>query len=138
MTHCNCLETKMHQLRHNRIMEKWTQCGFYNMKMWIKKQLAKSSNSNPQFSLCCENGKVLLSSHPVTSQELEVFLTSKERNVVKFRNQICMYNSVLAFTSLGAKVDESITRGTGPYSFRIPDELYHKIGSLCLAKRQRP
>jgi hypothetical protein len=30
-----------------------------------------------------------------------------------------MYNSMLAFISLSAKVDESIIRGTGPYSFRI-------------------
>jgi hypothetical protein len=48
-----------------------------------------------------------------------------------------MYNSVLAFTSLSAKVDESITRGPGPYSFRIQGELYHKSRSLCLAEGQR-
>ncbi len=45
---------------------------------------------------------------------------------------------MLAFTSFGAKVDESVTRGLGPYSFRIQGELYHKIGSLCLAEGQRP
>jgi hypothetical protein len=45
---------------------------------------------------------------------------------------------MLAFTLLGAKVDESITKGTGLYSFRIKGELYHKIGSLCLAKGQCP
>jgi len=49
-----------------------------------------------------------------------------------------MYNLVLAFTSLGAKVDESVTGGPGPYSFRIQGELYHKIGFLCPAKGQRP
>jgi len=49
-----------------------------------------------------------------------------------------MYNSVLAFISLGAKVDESVIGGPGPYSFRIQDELYHKIGSLCPAEEQRP
>jgi hypothetical protein len=73
-----------------------------------------------------------------TPQELKVILTNKERNAVKFRNQIRMYNSVLAFTSLGAKVDEPITRNTGPYSFRIQGELYHKIGSLCPAEGQHP
>jgi hypothetical protein len=52
--------------------------------MWIKKRLAKSSNNNPQFSLCCENGKVLLPSLHATPQELEVVLTSKERSVIKF------------------------------------------------------
>ncbi len=49
-----------------------------------------------------------------------------------------MYNLVLAFTSLGAKVDESITGGPGPYSFHIQGELCHKIGSLCPAEGQRP
>jgi hypothetical protein len=87
--------------------------------MWIKERSAKSTNNNPQFSLCCENGKVLLPSLPATPQELEVLLTNKENSVVKFRDQIRMYNSVLAFTSFGAKVDESVTGGLGPYSFRI-------------------
>jgi hypothetical protein len=87
--------------------------------MWIKERLAKSSNSNPQFSLCYKNSKVLLPNLLATPQELEVFLTSKERSVVKFRDQIHIYNSMLAFISLGAKVDKSVTRGTGPYSFCI-------------------
>ncbi len=96
-----------------------TICGFSNAKMWIKERLAKSNNNNPQFSLCCEDGKVLLLSLSATPQELEVLLTSKERNAVKFRNQIRMYNLVLTFTSFSAKVDESVTKGIRLYSFRI-------------------
>ncbi len=115
-----------------------TICGFYRAKMWIKEQSAKSRNNNPQFSLCCENGKVLLPNLLATPQELEVLLTSKESSAVKFRDKIRMYNSVLAFISFGAKVDESVTRGPGPYSFRIQGELYHKIGSLCSIEGQRP
>ncbi len=88
--------------------------------------------------MCYENGKVLLLNLPATPQELEVLLTSKESSAVKFRDLICMYNSVLAFTSLDAKVDESVTGGPGPYSFRIQGELYHKIESLCPAEGQRP
>jgi len=115
-----------------------TICGFCNAKMWIRERSAKSTNNNSQFSLCCENGKILLPNLPATPQELEVLLTIKESSAVKFRDQIRMYNSVLAFTSLGAKVDESVTRGPGPYCFRIQGELYHKIGSLCPAEGQRP
>ncbi len=111
-----------------------TICGFCNAKMWIKERSAKSTNNNSQFSLCCENRKILLPNLPATPQELEVLLTIKESSAVKFRDQIRMYNSVLAFTSLGAKVDESITRGTGPYSFHIQDELYHKLNPYVLLK----
>jgi len=115
-----------------------TICGFCSAKMWIKERSANSTNNNPQFSICCENGKVLLPNLPATPQELEVLLTSKESSAVKFRDEIRMYNSVLAFTSLGAKVDDLITGGPRPYSFRIQGELYHKIGSLCSAEGQRP
>jgi len=85
-----------------------TICGFCNAKMWIKERSAKSKKNHPQFSLCYEKGKVQLSNLPTTPQELEVLLTSKESNAVKFRDQIRMYNSVLAFISLGAKFDESV------------------------------
>jgi hypothetical protein len=115
-----------------------TICGFCNTKMWIKERLAKLSYNNPQVSLCYKNGKVLLPSLPATPQELEVLLTSKERSAIKFRDWIRMYNSMLAFISLGAKVDESVTGGPRPYSFCIQGELYHKIRSLCPAERQRP
>jgi hypothetical protein len=37
-----------------------TFCGFCNTKMWINEQLAKLSNSNPQFFMCYKNGKVML------------------------------------------------------------------------------
>jgi hypothetical protein len=106
--------------------------------MWIKERSAKSTNNNPQFSLCCENGKVLLPNLPTTPQELEVLLTNKASSAVKFQDQIRMYNSVLAFISPGAKVDESVTGAPGPYSFRIQGELYHKIGSLHPAEGQWP
>jgi hypothetical protein len=106
--------------------------------MWIKERLVKLSNNNPQFSLCCKNGKVLSPSLPTTPQELEVLLTNKERSIVKFRDEIHMYNLVLTFTSLCAKVDELVIRGIGLYSFCIQGELYHKIGSLCRAEGQHP
>jgi hypothetical protein len=52
--------------------------------MWIKERSAKSKKNHPQFSLCYENGKVLLLNLPATPQELEVLLTNKESNAVKF------------------------------------------------------
>ncbi len=47
-------------------------------------------------------------------------------------------SSNFKISSLGAKVDESVTGAPGPYSFHIQGELYHKIGSLRLAEGQRP
>ncbi len=59
-------------------------------EMWIKERSTNSTNNNPQFSLCCKNGKVLLPNLHATPQELEVLLTSKKSSAVKFRDQIHM------------------------------------------------
>jgi hypothetical protein len=56
-----------------------TICGFYNAKMWIKEGSAKSTNNNPQFFLCCENGKVLLPSLPVTTRVRSSFNQQREQ-----------------------------------------------------------
>ncbi|GKD77297.1 hypothetical protein Tco_1339918 [Tanacetum coccineum] len=41
-------------------------------------------------------------------------------------------------TSLGARVDDSINIGRGPYVFKILGQLYHWLGSLCLAEGGPP
>jgi len=100
--------------------------------------IGKIEQQQPTIFSMLRECKILLPSLLETPQELEVLLTGKERSVVKFQDQICMYNLVLAFTSFGAKVDELITRGTGLYSFRIQGEFYHKIGSMCPIEGQCP
>ncbi|GKE95262.1 hypothetical protein Tco_1580117 [Tanacetum coccineum] len=41
---------------------------------------------------------------------------------------------MFSMTSLGAQIDDSINNGRGPYVFKISGQLYHWIGSLCLAE----
>jgi hypothetical protein len=116
-------------------VEKWTQyVDFATRKCGLKNDWQSRATTTHSFLRVARMAKFLLLSLPATPQKLEVLLTSKNRSVVKFRDQIRMYNSVLAFTTLGAKVDESVTKGTGLYSFRIQGELYHKIRSLYFAK----
>ena len=47
-----------------------------------------------------------------------------------FIRSIRSYNSMFAFTSLGAKIDIGINRGPGPYVFKINGQVHHRIGSL--------
>nr|GEW10743.1 helitron helicase-like domain-containing protein [Tanacetum cinerariifolium] len=51
-----------------------------------------------------------------------------------FLENIKAYNHMFSMTSLGAQIDESINNGRGPYVFKISGQLYHWIGSLCLAE----
>jgi hypothetical protein len=40
------------------------------------------------------------------------------------------FNSAFAFTSIGAKIDRSVTGGGGPPVFKIQGALYHKHGQI--------
>ncbi|XP_028085778.1 uncharacterized protein LOC114286752 [Camellia sinensis] len=55
-----------------------------------------------------------------------------------FLEKIRMYNSMLSFTSMGGKVDHSVSDGRGPYAFRISGENYHRIGSLLPTPGEKP
>ncbi|GKA24577.1 DNA helicase [Tanacetum coccineum] len=41
-------------------------------------------------------------------------------------------------TSFGAKVDDSVNSGKGPYVFKVSGQIYHWIGSLCPEEGQHP
>ncbi|GJW69018.1 DNA helicase [Tanacetum coccineum] len=48
-----------------------------------------------------------------------------------FMEHIRAYNQMFAMTSFGAKVDNSVNMGRGPYVFKVSGQIYHWIGSLC-------
>jgi hypothetical protein len=56
----------------------------------------------------------------------------------RFLRQIRSYNSLYAFTSLGAIVDRSINNSTAPYAFKINGVIHHRIGSLQPSHGLRP
>ncbi|OMO84718.1 DNA helicase PIF1, ATP-dependent [Corchorus capsularis] len=55
-----------------------------------------------------------------------------------FRDNIRVYNSLFQFTSLGAKIDNSVNAGAGPYIFRLNNQTHHKIGPLLPADGVSP
>jgi hypothetical protein len=57
---------------------------------------------------------------------------------IKFREGIRAYNSLFAFSSMGAKVDQLIEQSRGPYVYKISGQVYHRIGSLLLEDGQPP
>ena len=63
-------------------------------------------------------------------EELKLLMHSSTTTGRAFLKSIRIYNSALAFASLGAHVDERFTRGGGVYSFRVHGQIYHNIGTL--------
>ncbi|CAG8741012.1 17716_t:CDS:2, partial [Cetraspora pellucida] len=82
------------------------------------------------FTTCCAEGKVSLPPFQELPKSLKMLLIGTDSSAHLFRQNIRMYNSALAFTSMGAKLDYSVTGTSGIYNFHIHGEMYHSIGSL--------
>jgi hypothetical protein len=72
-------------------------------------------------------------------QPIYDLLTSQDSSLsTHFLANIRRYNTMFAMTSMGAKVNESINDGRGPYVFKISGQVCHRIGSLILAGDRHP
>ncbi|KAF1870631.1 hypothetical protein Lal_00026031 [Lupinus albus] len=62
----------------------------------------------------------------------------KSNDSVNYQNNICLYNMMFAFSSLGAKIDRSINNGGRPPTIRIQGQPCHRIGSMLPMLGQFP
>ena len=101
---------------------------FYGMK----NEPTKANNQNTQsFLFVCMEGCVQL---PLLSEPpayLKYLLGQESGKLgINYRKNIRVFNSMFAFTSMGGRVDKSISCTKGAYVFRISGHNYHHIGSL--------
>ena len=104
---------------------------------WIDERLARSSQSNPSFSTCCNQGKVCIPRLLDPPQALWNLFTSNDAQCKEFREHIRQYNMALAFTSLGVKEDAGVN-ARGGWVFRILGQLCHLSGALTPGEGSSP
>ena len=98
-----------------------------------------SSNACLLFSMCYSNGDIWLLAIAPPPAQLSYFFTELTSEAQHFHENICQYNTALAFTSLGVKVDDTVNTGGGdPPTFCIHGELHHQLGSLLPRDREHP
>lgn len=103
------------------------QCPHCRALVWYSESTGTDATTGkPIFTICCQQGRVKLP--PI--RRPPAFLEYLHANSSTFRLLIRVYNSMLAFTSMGAKIDHSVTSTQGPPAFRIHGQVYHRIGSL--------
>nr|GEV97104.1 helitron helicase-like domain-containing protein [Tanacetum cinerariifolium] len=81
---------------------------------------------------CCKAGHVVLRTYQIYPEYIQLL------SDCHFMENIRAYNQMFIMTSLGARIDDSINIGRGPYVFKISGQLYHCLGSLCLAEGDVP
>ena len=107
--------------------------------LWHSESMIGSTHpGDGSYSLCCGRGKVMLTNEIVNPPPLLLgLITGNDPKSKSFIDNIRRYNSMFAFTSIGAKQDNTVNQGYGPYCYRIQGENYHQMGTL-LPKRGKP
>jgi hypothetical protein len=106
------------------------QCPSCKALHWLDECLTRSSKANPKFGTCCYQGKISLPPLQPAPPKLYDLLTNQEPIARAFCNHIRNYNSALAMTSVGRKLDYSVNDGGGPWLYKLNGELIHRAGSL--------
>lgn len=109
------------------------ECSFCQALVWEKESNEKTKDGIPLYSICCQKGRVSLLAIREPPQLLKDLWESPH-----FIENIKVYSSMLAFTSIGAEVDHSVSSGHGPYTFRIQGQVCHRLGSLLPPEGQPP
>ncbi|GJR12826.1 hypothetical protein Tco_0795478 [Tanacetum coccineum] len=86
-----------------------------------------------EYHLCCGGGKIYMPPTPDPPVFIQQLLTNSH-----FMEHIRAYNQMFAMTSFGAKVDDSVNNGKGPYVFKVSGQIYPWIGSLCPKEGHHP
>ncbi|KAM0826657.1 hypothetical protein ACQ4PT_068727 [Festuca glaucescens] len=117
-------------------------CQFCGAVFWYPERCKIESSVRQRrvlYSLCCRGGKVWVppfASPPPFLAELLRF-DGDSRNK-RFIEKIRQYNSLFAFTSMGADIDKHVNDSGGPPVFKISGQVHHRIGSLLPAKGASP
>ncbi|KAF8049879.1 hypothetical protein N665_2102s0002 [Sinapis alba] len=108
--------------------DKWEIVSCPSCKALLWNAEAVGNPTNPErrrFSICCQQGRVRLPPVREPPSPLKELLETSN-----FRSNIRVANSLLSFTSMGAKVDHSVTGTAGPFTFRVHGQVIHRLGSL--------
>ncbi|XP_035845337.1 uncharacterized protein LOC110933803 [Helianthus annuus] len=106
-------------------------CDICNAKLWkVEAGKGKVYSGRTTYMLCYAYGKVHLPNFKETCLEYQNLFKSLDDKCKHFLLNICRFNSMFLFTSMGGKVDSKINRGNAPYVYRISGENYHTLGSL--------
>jgi len=101
-------------------------------------KLTSSWVNHPKFGMCYLQGQIQLPSLQPLTGILHNYLTGDDYSSREFHNNIRQYNAAFAMTSVGVKIDNSVTRQSSPYCFKIQGELHHLTGALLPYGNQTP
>ncbi|CAO2148949.1 unnamed protein product [Urochloa humidicola] len=117
-------------------------CQYCGAVFWYHERVKSESALSRRrliYNMCCKAGKVRLPSFSPPPELLSGLLKFDGGPRSKaFLQKIRHYNSLFAFTSMGASIDRTVNNGNGPPVFKISGQVCHRIGSLLPAPGDQP
>ncbi|KAL3644192.1 hypothetical protein CASFOL_012124 [Castilleja foliolosa] len=92
-----------------------------------------SLHARPRYTHCCKKGVVRLPlplAPPAAIKDL-----FEDTN---FMENVRAYNNMFSMTSFGARIDNAVNDGNGPYLFKVSGQVSHWIGSICPPDNEHP
>ncbi|GJZ76324.1 DNA helicase, partial [Tanacetum coccineum] len=109
-------------------------CRYCGASFWYGERLkGRSHGQRVEYHMCCSEGRIYMQQPLEPPEYIKQLFQNKH-----FMENIRAYNQMFAMTSFGAKIDESINAGRGPYVFKVSGQVYHWIGSLCPTVGETP
>ncbi|CAF1920723.1 unnamed protein product [Brassica napus] len=118
------------------VVNKWdlVTCPDCKAIVWNAEAVVQETQNSPRrFSICCQQGRVNLPPRRQPPSPLKELLEKSS-----FKILIRVANGMLAFTSMGGQIDNSVTNTPGPFSFRLHGQTHHRIGSLLPPEGKPP
>ena len=112
------------------------QCSHCNALHFDSEKLSSSTIRNKKFGMCCLQGQIKLPPLRPAPNTLKILFNGISPLSKSFKDNIRQYNAAFAFTSLGVKIDHTVTSAAGSYSFKISGELHHLSGALLPQENQ--
>lgn len=89
-------------------------CRHCGAGFWLEERLKSTPiNSRPEYHSCCGGGKIFMRPEPQPPDYIKTLHQDRH-----FMEHIRAYNQMFAMTSFGAKIEDSINTGGGPYGCR--------------------
>jgi len=114
-------------------------CKWCKAMLWYEERIYKHRNtSTPEFSMCCSQGRIEIPPFGQLPQALHDLYFKGDKKSKIFLENIRSFNSMFAFTSIGAKIDKTKNNGKAPPTFVMNGENYHQLGSLLPRRGDQP
>ncbi|KAL3651493.1 hypothetical protein CASFOL_004495 [Castilleja foliolosa] len=106
----------------------------YSAFFWFAERIMRGPlHSRPRYTHCCKSGAVRLPFPLYPPAAMKLLFEDSH-----FMNNVRAYNNMFSMTSFGARIEDAVNDGRGPYVFKVSGQVSHWIGSICPPDNEGP